>query len=256
MSRAATTVVREGFISHGWPKPLVDEVLASFAEAKRRFHRRDLRPQAVEGGRFSEGVMRLMQFEATGIHEPLDSRNFNVGRAITQLENTVSATDAVRFHIPRAVRLIYDIRNNRDTGHLRDGIDPNLQDATLVVTCMDWILAEMVRIAHNVSADEAQKIIANLVTKEVPLIEEFEGRPVVSKDLPRKEHVLVILYWAGSEATRSDLRKWLPANVAKYLAQFLADLEKDHLVHTTGENVYLTRRGIQSVEEHEMLGPS
>lgn len=200
--------------------------------------------------------MRLMQFEATGTHEPLGSRNFNVGRAITQLENAASVPDAMRLHIPRAVRLIYDIRNNRDTGHLRDGIDPNLQDATLVVCCMDWILAEMVGIAHSVSADEAQKIITNLVTKEVPLVEEFEGRPVISKDLPREDQVLVILYWADSEATRTELRGWLPPKVARYLSTLLASLEKKHLVHVAGENVYLAAGGIQSVEERDLLSPA
>jgi hypothetical protein len=43
-----------------------------------------------------------------------------------------SAPDSIRLHIPRTFRVIYDIRNKRDAAHLGDGIDPNLQDSTLV----------------------------------------------------------------------------------------------------------------------------
>ena len=31
--------------------------------------------------------------------------------------------------------------------HLSDEIDPNLQDSTFVSSCLDWILAEFVRLA-------------------------------------------------------------------------------------------------------------
>jgi len=76
--------------------------------------------------------------------------------------------DGIRIHIPRALRTVYDIRNKRDAAHLADGIDPNLQDATFVIGTLDWILAEFVRLFHGVSADEAQKIVTDLVRKRVP----------------------------------------------------------------------------------------
>jgi len=43
------------------PTELLDEVLDAFKEAKRRFYRDDLRPSAIEGGRFSEAVFRILQ---------------------------------------------------------------------------------------------------------------------------------------------------------------------------------------------------
>jgi hypothetical protein len=84
-------------------------------------------------------------------------------------------SDSIRLHIPRAIRVVYDIRNKRDAAHLADDIDPNLQDATLVISNLDWILAEFIRLYHNVSADEAQKIIEGLVARKVPVIEDFDG---------------------------------------------------------------------------------
>lgn len=250
------TKVREGFIDHGWPEALVDEVLAAFKDAKSRFYRNDLRPQAVEGGLFSEGVLRVMQFEATGIHDPLSLRTFNAGRVIGQLEGEVGAQDSVRFHVPRAVRLIYDIRNNRDTGHLTDGIDPNLQDATLVVGCMDWILAEMVRLAHNVPADQAQAMIADIVKKEVPVIEVFDGKPVVLKDLRPGEHAAAILYWAGSDGLPiGTLKEWTPVPRRKNLRRALDGLAALYRVYENNGTVKLTQKGYVYVEENNLLKP-
>lgn len=249
-------LVRQGFLARGWPVDVVDETLGAFVEAKRRFRRGDLRPQAVEGGRFSEGVLRLMQADATGACTPLSDRRFKAEAVINQLSGETTALDSVRLHIPRAIRLIYDIRNSRDTGHLRDGIDPNLQDASLVVSCMDWVLAEMVRFAHNVPADDAQSIIADIVKKELPVIEMFEGAPVLLKELRPRDHAAALLYWAGDDGAQlSDLRSWTPAGRRKNLRRTLEDLSSELLIHLGESKTKLTARGFRYVEEKRLLEP-
>ena len=69
------------------------------------------------------------------------------------LQNLPSSAqpDSIRLHIPRALRMVYDIRNKRDAAHLANGIDPNLQDSTLVISVLDWVLAELIRLHHTVS---------------------------------------------------------------------------------------------------------
>jgi len=159
------TAVRDGFVAAGIPERLVDELLESYEEAKRRFHLRDLRPQEVEGGRFSEAVFRVLQHLCGQQVTPLGKTLPKVDKLLVQFENAAGQPDAVRIHIPRTLKLIYDIRNKRDAAHLGDEIDPNLQDATLVIGNMDWVVAELVRLHHNVGPDEAQRIIEDLVTK-------------------------------------------------------------------------------------------
>ena len=83
----------------------------------------------------------------------------------------------MRIHIPRALRLVYDIRNKRDVAHLGDGIDPNLQDATMVASVLDWVLAEFIRLYHNVTANVAQQLVSEIVTRAVPVIQDFNGFP-------------------------------------------------------------------------------
>ena len=50
----------------------------------------------------------------------------------------------------------------------RVDIDPNLQDVSLVIGNIDWVLAEFVRLYHGVKADEAQRIIDASVVRTVP----------------------------------------------------------------------------------------
>jgi hypothetical protein len=168
------SAVQKGFLDAGVPGELVRELVEAFAEAKRRFHRIDLRPNAVEGGRFTEVTFRILQWATAGTYVPLSKSLPSVDRMLVSLENG-PGNDSLRFHIPRTLRLIYDIRNKRDAAHLADNIDPNLQDATLVMRNMDWVLAELVRQYHHVSADNAQQIIADLISKEVPAIQLFDG---------------------------------------------------------------------------------
>jgi hypothetical protein len=148
---------------------LVAELLDAYEEAKTNYYLGGLRLSEVEGGRFCEAAFRLLQQQAFGTFDRL-GKTLNTEGLIRDLANLPQSTqpDSVRLHIPRALRVVYDIRNNRDAAHLADGIDPNLQDATIVVAILDWVLAEFVRLHHHVSADEAQRLIDELVTRRAP----------------------------------------------------------------------------------------
>jgi hypothetical protein len=153
---------------------LVDELLAAYEEAKSKYYLGGLRLSEVEGGRFAEAAFRMLQQETTGSFDPLGA-SLDTERTTLRLANLPQGShpDSVRLHIPRALRVVYDIRNNRNAAHLADGIDPNLQDATLVISTLDWVMAEFIRLHHNVTPDEAQKIVSELVTRQAPVIQDF-----------------------------------------------------------------------------------
>lgn len=256
MPSAQFETLKQSFGDAGLPGELVTELLNEYEENKRRYFLDDYRPAAINGGRFCEAVTRILQFRATGAYVPLADK-IEVEKELNRLDNYGQRLgDGLRLHVVRAVRLIYGIRNSRDIGHLKDGIDPSLQDATLVVSGLDWILAELVRVAHGVTAADAQELIAGIVTKEVPLIEVFDGRPVVLGDLSHKDHVLVTLYWAGvGTVPRASLRRWLPDRLVRNLGRVLKAAEQEHLVHLDGDSIYLTRPGIKYVENAKLLTP-
>jgi hypothetical protein len=251
--------VRQGFVSAGLGAAEVDEVLEAYTEAKRRFHLGDLRPQEVEGGRFSEGVFRLLQQASGQKVTPLGKTLPGVDKLLLAFEQATGQPDSVRLHIPRTLKLIYDIRNKRDAAHLGDGIDPNLQDATLVVGNMDWVLSELVRLYHGVSADRAQQIIEGVVSKEVPAIQEIDGHPVILSNLRAREQTLLLLYRAGAGgASLDELTTWLRTGRKDHLRDRLNSLDKTKLVlrHPGSDRYYLTDLGVREVEQEGWAQPA
>src|SRR5438034_7641914 len=102
------TAVRDGFVAAGIPERLVDELLESYEEAKRRFHLRDLRPQEVEGGRFSEAAFRVLQHVSGQRVTPIGKTLPSVDTLLRDFEKETGQPDSVRLHIPRTLKLIYD----------------------------------------------------------------------------------------------------------------------------------------------------
>lgn len=248
--------VRHGFTAAGIPAELVDEMLEAFAQAKRRFYRDDLRPSEIEGARFSEAVFRILEWTTKQTYTPLGDTLPKLPTLMGRLEQATAAPDSVRLHIPRTLRLIYDVRNKRDVAHLGDGIDPNQQDATLVVRNMEWVLAELVRLFHNVSPDEAHGIITDLVSKDVPLIQVFDGFPRLLKQLRASDHFLVLLYWRGAEgATLPELMDWARESMRANIRRTLNALDRNDLIHLRGDEYVLTHLGERDVEQRKLLEP-
>lgn len=247
--------VRHGLIARGIPAELVKELVEAFTEAKRRFYRDDLRPSEIEGARFSEAVFRILQWATTQKYTALGKTLPSVDSLMNTLINA-SANDSVRIHIPRTLRLIYDVRNKRDVAHLGDGIDPNKQDATMVVRNMEWVLAELVRIYHNVSPTDAHGIIVDLVSKDVPLIQEFDGFPRVLKQLKASDHFLVLLYWRGAQgAAYDELQTWARAPMRANIKRTLKSLDDRDLIHLKDDRYVLTHLGEDDVEKRKLLEP-
>jgi hypothetical protein len=247
--------IARGLRSAGIPGALVDELLDAFIEAKRRFYRADLRPNAVEGGRFSEAVFRILQYQTTGGPTPLGKKLPSVDALLKSLENSLGS-DSVRLHIPRTLRVIYDIRNKRDAAHLGDGISPNIQDASLIVASMSWVLAELVREYHDVGPDAAHRLIDDLVSKDVPVVQEFGDHPRVLKSLKAGDYVLVLLYWRGAQgASPQELSDWVRQAMRRNLARTLTTLDAKDLVHVREKRCYLTRLGEAEVERRKLVEP-
>lgn len=238
---------------------LVDELLAAYQDTKRNYHAGQLRISEVEGGRFCEAAFRILEERTTGKFTPL-SRRLDIERLMSQLSSVPQSShpDSIRLHIPRVLRVVYDIRNSRDAAHLADSIDPNVQDATLVISCLDWVLAELVRLHHTVSPEDAQRMVQNLVRRSSPAVESFNGHlKVLKADLPASDLVLLLLYTKGPEgATTTEIRKWIRPSMRKNLARTIERLRDERsLVHSEGRTHVITATGVQEVEKRNLHAP-
>jgi len=247
--------VRAGLMA-AYNEQLVDELLQAYVETKKNFYLGHLRLSEVEGGRFCEAVLRILQQRTTGKFAPL-GKQLDTDKVIQQLATipSMGQPDAVRLHIPRAVRMVYDIRNKRDAAHLADGIDPNVQDATLVVSVLDWILAEFVRLHHAVPPNEAREIVENMVTRVAPTIQDFAGfLKVLNPGLSSQEHVLLLLYQCGAAgATYGQLEAWARPKMRSNLRRTLRMLVDDRaFVHAGDGRYFITATGQREVEKRRL----
>jgi hypothetical protein len=236
---------------------LVQELLDAHEELKKSFYLGGLRLAEVEGGRFAEAAFRLLEQETTGSFTPLGV-SIRTDTIIAALANTPngSFSDSVRLHIPRTLRVIYDVRNNRDAAHLADGIDSNLQDATLVASNADWVMAEFVRLHHNVPPQRAQEIVEDLVQRKAPVIEEFgDFLKLLNPDLKAGEQCLVLLYQRGADgADVDDLESWVSPPVRKNLRRTVYRLVSERaFVHEVDGHLVITGAGRREVETKRLL---
>jgi hypothetical protein len=255
MNGSSIQIVEQG-LANFHDKALVHELIEAYVEAKRNFYLGGLRLSAVEGGRFCEAALRLLQQRTSGKFTPLGQQLYTekLQQQLGGLARTAHP-DSVRLHIPRSLRVVYDIRNKRDAAHLADGIDPNIQDATIVVSILDWVLAEFVRLYHTVSANEAQRIVESLVTRRAPAVQEFGAfLKVLNPNLPAADHVLLVLYQRGKEgATYPELLSWARPKMRANLKRTLQQLVNDRaFVHHDGSMYFLTESGMREVESRKL----
>jgi hypothetical protein len=65
---------------------------------------------------------------------------------------------------------LYDVRNNRNVGHVGGDVDPNHMDAVAVLSMSNWIMGELVRVFHNLATAEAQQLADALVEVRLPAV--------------------------------------------------------------------------------------
>lgn len=240
-----------------FPNDLVDQLIECYTEQKKNLYLGRLRPNEVEGGRFSEAAFRLLQHAAGVPVTPIGEQLDTVG-IVRKLENLSPATvsESIRLHIPRTLRVVYDIRNKRDAAHLADGIDANLQDSSLVSASLDWILAEFVRLAAGTPPDIAFALVKAITVRRIPAVEQFgDFLKTLRPSLGPSDRILILLYHcAETGATAADLSSWLKPKQRANLSRTLSQLEHDKdFVVSSGTKYQITRRGIAAVESKHLL---
>jgi len=243
-------------LSASHDKKLVSALLEAYVEAKRNFYLGGLRLSAVEGGRFCEAAFRMLEQTTSGTFNLL-GKDLDVEKLRDKLAKLPSAAhdDSIRLHIPRALRVVYDIRNKRDAAHLADNIDPNIQDSTLVISILDWVLAEFVRYYHTVGADEARRIVDSLVTRRSPVVQDFAGfLKVLNPDLQAGDYALVLLYQRGKDgATLGELTAWAKPKMKPNLKTTLGRLVNDRaFAHFDAGRYTITETGMREVEQRKL----
>ncbi len=241
----------------GLPYGLRDPLIANYNEIALNFTIHKWEPSELNGGKLCEVVYSIINGYLSGKFPSKPSKPQNMLQACQTLENTPKDPNrigdrSIRILIPRVLPILYEIRNNRGVGHVGGEVDPNYLDATAVYSMSSWILAELIRIFHNITTAEAQDVVDTIVERKHPLIWEVgDLKRVLDSSMSKRNQALLLLHHEYGWVNDSELSTWIEySSVSMFRTRILSPLHKDRLVEfDKGKNrVRISPKGVNEVE--------
>ena len=220
-------------------------------------------PSELTGGRFSEVVYTILEGATSGMFPASPSKPSNMRNACLDLEkipNTGKPGDrSIRVLIPRTLLTLYEVRNNRNVGHVGGDVNPNFMDATASFSLASWVLAELIRIYHSVSTAEAQEAVNALSERKLPLVWSPGGdlKRVLDTSLSAADQTLLILHQSLAWVNESDLLKSVEySNATVYRSKVLGKLHQGRMIEydKLGKRARISPKGSGYVEK-EIVAP-
>lgn len=232
------------------PSDLVAALQGEFQKLHQQYFLGKWEPAQLDGGRFAEAVLRIVQYKDGGKYTPIGTQ-LNRKSIVGSAAKNTSLADSLRFQIPILAELVIDFRNNRNSGHL-GAVDVNEMDSTFVLNASNWIVAEFVRLETQMSAEEASLEIKKIIERKVPIVEEIGGRlKCLNAQLTAKEKAMVFCYQKyPDEISLDDLASWMEYSNKGVLRNELSVLNKDGRLDFRSDIARLTKLGLLWVEKN------
>ncbi len=232
------------------PSELVHFLADEFKKLHERYYLGHWDASQLNGGRFGEIVLRILEYKNSGIYTPIGSQ-IDRERVIRGVASNTALFTEMRLTIPRITAVLMDFRNTRNIAHV-GLIAINAMDASYVIHSANWIMAELVRSEARISPVEAEQEVLKIIERKVPLVEEVGDRlRILDPKMSIKNRVLVFVYQKyPTEVTESDLWRWTEDKNRSRFHGYLLKLHTDCLVDFNEGAVQLTKRGLAFVEKN------
>lgn len=222
----------------GLRTPLIEE----YSSIVQNFMEHRWSPSELSGGKFCEIVYTILDGYASGAFAASPTKPRDFVSACRALESKASASRSFQILIPRLLPTLYEIRNNRGVGHAGGDVDPNPMDASAVLAMSSWVMAELVRVFHNVSIKEAQLAADSLVERPMPFVwSDGDVRRVLRTNLKLKDQLMLLVGAATTATTADDLFKWTEYSNRSHFNKVLKELHSARYIELkqTGDVVLL-----------------
>ena len=214
-------------VPEGLRKPLIFE----YNEIIQRYLERRWSASELSGGKFSEIVFTILEGYSTGKFSSKPYKPSNFVNACKGLESNSHIPRSFQILIPRMLPALYEIRNNRSVGHVGGDVDPNSMDAYIVVAMCSWILAELIRVFHSLSIQEAQKAVNFISERKIPLVWEVgKIKRVLNPKISLKNQILLLSSSSSKSTKVEDLYTWIEYSDMGYFLKSLRRLHKERLI--------------------------
>jgi len=246
--------VLPGDALRGIPGGLRSPLLEEFNKLARHYRESRWEPAELNGGKLCEIVYSILRGHVDGAFSASPSKPRNMVEACNALSGASTIPRSVRIQIPRMLIALYEIRNNRNVGHIGADVDPNHMDATAVYSMAKWVMSELIRIFHAISPEEASAVVDALTEREIPLLWRIGDRiRVLGPGLSAKDKALVLLYGsAGALAVRDVAFSIDYKNVSQSRGKVLRPAHKLDLIHfdEKADTALLSPVGARHVEQN------
>jgi hypothetical protein len=196
------------------PSTLRDDLMSAFGEIVSNYRERRWEPSELNAGKLCEAVYTIIVGWLDGGQYPARAtKPHQFPQSCWGLEQKyqhVPNSRSARILIPRMMLGLYDIRNNRGVGHIGADVNPNHMDATVVLYTAKWLMAELVRLLHTLTTDEATAIVDGLIEREVAWVwAHGDKKRVLRTGMTWKQQTLVLLLTEVGDVPERDLLRWL-----------------------------------------------
>jgi len=211
-------------------------------------------PAELDGGKLCEVVYTIVRGYADGSFPARAQKPQNMVDACRALEQETQLPRSLRIQVPRMLMALYEIRNNRGVGHVGGEVNPNHMDAIAVLYIAKWLVADLIRVFHNVDPAEASAAVDSLVERELQIVWAVDGKKrVLAERLPLGKKTLLLLYSESGAVDEVDLCSWVEATkLSAYRRDVLRKAHRDKLVEydEVKRTVRLSPKGARYVEEN------
>lgn len=238
------------------PATLRDDLLSAFNEIVKNYREHRWEPSELNGGKLCESVYTICKGWLEGGAYPAraekPSRFPNTCWDMERVYQQVPDSRSARVLIPRMMIGLYDIRNQRGVGHAGADVDPNHMDATAVLYAAKWLVAELVRLLHTLTTEEATAVVDGLIEREVAWVwTHGDKKRVLRTGMTWKQQTLVLLLTEAGDVAETDLFRWLehPA-IAAFRRDVLKQMHRSRWIDydTITRTIRLLPPGVSAAE--------
>jgi hypothetical protein len=240
------------------PVGLRDSLLQCYRQIATNYLELRWEPAELNAGKFCEVVFSIISGHLNGAFPSKPAKPKDMVAACRALENVSPdpyrvGDRSLRILIPRTLLPLYEIRNNRGVGHVGGDVDPNFLDATSTFAMASWVLAEMVRVFHGVSTEQAEEAVNALIERRHPLIWKVgDKKRVLDPSIGKTDQALLLLYSEPAWVLEKNLMSWVEySNASIFRKSILGPCHKARLLEydSDGRRVRISPRGIEEVEK-------
>jgi hypothetical protein len=206
---AASTLISSlsGAVDPNLAKQLIEEAQA----LEESFLLKRWKYSELDGGRFAEVAARIIY--------AADSNNTSLTKSVDDclkyIDNNQVAHNfpepQTAIHISKVIRAIYKLRSQRGAVHVSPTYTANEIDSRLIIECVRWVLAELLRLFLQIDRQEVAALVRDLARFPQPLIREYENIPLLQDvTFTAEEEVLAHLLESSRGMTTAELISVIP----------------------------------------------